>query len=138
MRRQFRTVVACLVAATVILPGCSKKVEAEGTGSTESAPEASEPAITEAPAAPAATPTAPTVEAEEIPGQNSVRSALNAKNYSGAVTQLLAMRQGLPAEMFETYANFYGEVRNTLIEKAQTDPNAAQALALLRASTAGR
>ena len=127
----------CLVALAGILAGCSKK-EAETTSAPESAPEASAPASTPAPAAAAPTPTAPTQEAEVIPGQNAVRNALKAKNYSGAVTQLLAMRQGLPAEMFETYAGFYGEVRNTLIEAAQTDPNAAQALALLRASTAGR
>jgi hypothetical protein len=137
MRSQNRTTVACLVAIAGLLVGCSKK-EAETTPRSESAPDASAAATAPAAAAPAPTAAAPTQEAEVIPGQNAVRSALKAKNYSGAVTQLLGMRQGLPAEMFETYAGFYGEVRNTLIEAAQTDPNAAQALALLRASTSGR
>jgi hypothetical protein len=136
MRGPFLKTATCLFAVAV-LAGCSKKEKG-----TEAAAPNEAPAEASAPAAPtaraAAQPASSTPEVEALPGQNAVRSALKAKNYSGAVTQLLAIKNGLPAEMWTTYTDFYSEVRNTLIEEGQKDPNAAQALMMLRAGTAGR
>jgi hypothetical protein len=137
MTRRFLKSATCVFTVAAVLSACSKKEKGtEPAAATEAPPETSAPA---APAASAvAQPASSTPEVEALPGQNAVRSALKAKNYSGAVTQLLAMKNGLPAEMWTTYTDFYSEVRNTLMEDAQKDPNAAQALMMLRAGTAGR
>lgn len=122
-----------VTAASFILLGCSKKDE-----EIVADPAAEVPAeATDAAAAPApADPSAPNMES--IPGENAVRSALANKQYEAAVAQLSAMKNGLPAEIWPAYSTFYGEVRDSLIEAAQTDPNAARALATLRAMTHGR
>jgi hypothetical protein len=136
MTREILKWATCVIAAASVLTGCSKKEEAAETAAPSETPaESTAPA---APTANAAAQAAATPEAEVLPGQAAVRSAMKAKNYNAAVTQLLAMKNGLPAEMWTTYTDFYGEVRNTLIEEAQKDPNAAQALMMLRAGTAGR
>ena len=122
-------VAVCLGLASLILGGCSKKEENAAGGA----------AVTEAPpAAPAAAPAADAPGVERIPGENAVNSALKAKDYNTAVSRVLAMKNGLPSEMWSVYAELYTEVRNTLAAEAPTNPQAAQALVVLRASTAGR
>lgn len=124
-----------LMAVALLFSACSKKEEV----STEAAEAAADAETSAQAAAPAEAPavTEP-VAAESLPGENAVRGSLAAKNYDAAVTQLLGMKKGLPAEMWETYTGFYVEVRNVLIEASQTDPKARQALTVLSAMTAGR
>jgi hypothetical protein len=136
MRSRFLRTGSCLLAGAALLSGCSKKAKVSETSPSEAPAEASAPAAPTASAP--VTPAAPAADVEALPGQNAVRSALKSKNYAGAVTQLLAMKTGLPAEMWSTYSEFYAEVRNTLAEQSQKDPGAAQALMMLRAGTAGR
>jgi PBP1b-binding outer membrane lipoprotein LpoB len=136
MTPAFLKVAGSLLVSALFLTACSKKEEAAEVADPNEAAAEATAAATAASSAP--TQTAATPEAETLPGQNAVRSALKSKNYTGAVAQLLAMKSGLPAEMWSAYTDFYGEVRNTLAEASQTDPNAAQALITLRAATAGR
>lgn len=125
-------IAACLALTSVILAGCSKKEETAAGGATVT------DASVDPKAAPAAAPASETPGVERIPGENAVQSALKAKDYNTAVSRVLAMKNGLPSEMWSVYAELYTEVRNTLAAEAPTNPQAAQALVVLRASTAGR
>jgi hypothetical protein len=120
----------CFTIAGLIFAGCSKQEDTEVSAPAEAA------------AAPQNAAPAPAAAAEpgieRIPGENAVKAALAAKEYNTAVSKLLAMKNGLPNEMWEIYAELYGEVRNTLAEDAQNNPQAAEALVMLRAATAGR
>src|SRR5688572_19485209 len=98
MTRRYFKVGFCLLAMATVLNACSKKEESAGAAAASAPADASAPA-TPAPSA-SAPPAASGTDAEVLPGQNAVRSALKAKNYSGAATQLLAMKNGLPAEMW--------------------------------------
>ena len=122
--------IACLVVAASLLSACSKNEEAPVAGDgSETSGEAAAPVAAAAPEAPGI---------ETMPGENAVRGALAAKNYESAVSQLVAMKRGLPNEMWPNYQAFYGEVRNALADAAETDPKAAQSLAIMRSMTAGR
>ena len=121
--------------ALAVLVSCGKK-------SAESEPAAS----TEAPTEPAAASAKPVVAQEapvaakgiELEGEREVRQALARKDYTTAVTRLVAMRPQIPAELTEKYIAFQYEVRNTLQDASATDPKAAEAVILLGALQRGR
>lgn len=121
------------ILAVSLLGACGKKDQEAPAAVAEAL--AAEAAAEAAPAEPAAP--AP-LGIETMPGENGVRSALASKNYEGAVAQLVAMKNGIPAEMWSTYVSFFGEVRNDLADAAEKDPKAAQALMVMRGMTAGR
>ena len=95
-----------------------------------------------APAAPAAvskqSAAAATVR-EKLPGASVVRDDLKNKNYSKAVEGLLVLR-GFAAneEQWVEYRELNAEVGQTLAADAQTDANAAKALASYRLAVYGR
>jgi len=76
---------------------------------------------------------------EVLPGASDVRAALAKKDYSGAVGGLVALKAfAATQEQIIEYNNVYGEVKSTLMEAAQTDAKANEALMTLRAATSGR
>lgn len=101
--------------------GCGKKTSA---GS---------PAV-DAVTKPAAVDTTP-----KLTGADEVRAALDKKDYNGAIAALLRVRQTIATREQEAqYMSLSQEVKNKLIEAYGSDPKAAEALAAMRAVTAGR
>lgn len=124
MKDCFRSL-ALSLAAAALFAGCGKKAEPEAPAAEAAAP---------APAA--ATPAAPGKEV--LPGSNTVRDALAKKEYERAVGSLLALKgAAVTSAQTEEYMRLYDEVKFGLMD-AETDPKAAQALAMLRAASSGR
>jgi hypothetical protein len=130
-------IIGCAAAGLIIGAGCGKKEEAPATATqaeVDAANTAAEtPAATPAPAA-----AAPASGPENIPGENRVRSALAAKDYQGAVSQLIALQGSVPREKWEHYVSLQYEVRNALGDASDSDPKAAEALMTLNAINRGR
>lgn len=126
-----------IVALALSFVGCGKK-EAEATAEaptpTAEEPAAAAPATTK-PAAAAATPAA----AENLPGENEIRAALDRKDYMGSLDRLIALRGVAQAggKWFE-YRQLAADIGERLVEAAQKDPNAVPALNGYRQYMAGQ
>ena len=109
--------------------GCGKKADtksSETTGASEQPPAAK--ASKSAPAA-----------AVKLSGSQEVLSAIDRKDYDGAIASLLRIRQSVTTpEQQVQFANIADEARIKLLEAAPTQPKAAEALAVLRKITGGR
>ena len=134
MKKTIARLAAGLLLVTMVT-SCGKKDE-EAAGEAAPVEDAAAPAATPAANAPAA-PAAPGNEV--LPGAASVRAALERKDYETAVGGLLALKgAATQGPMAEAYTALYDEVKFALLEASQTDQNAAKALAMFRAATAGR
>ena len=124
------------LALALLFIGCSKKEEAE-TPSTAPTQAAEQPAA--APAASTKPATAAQAAPENLPGENQIRAALDRKDYSAAVNQLVALREVAQAggKFFE-YRQFAAEVGERLVEAAPKEPAANNALNLYRAAMYGQ
>ncbi len=115
---------------------CKKQQQTKG-------PPASTAEDTVAPAAPAAAvnkPEEPAKVPDKLPGASVIREDLKNKNYAKAVERLLVLRGYAAAnsERWTDYRELSGEVGQALVAAAQTDGNAAQALASYRVAMYGR
>lgn len=127
MRKLIQASLALCVAG--LLSSCGKK--ADEAPAAEAAADPAAPAAAAAAGAPA--------EKEVLPGANSVREAFAKKQYETAVGGLLALRGAATVSpLTEEYMKLYDELKFGLMEAAETDPKAAQALAMMRAASAGR
>jgi len=126
-------ILAITVVSASLLAGCSKKSEAEAPAADASAP-AADSAEVAAPASAAST------GPESLPGSGAVQAAMEKKDYSSAVTMLLGMGGGFKRgeDKWVEYMNFFGEIKYTLTDLAESDPKAAEALMTLRAFQSGR
>ena len=126
----------CSLAAVILLvtSGCSKNAE-------EATPEVSTAEVpVEAPAQPPPTAAAAETPAPEVlPGAADVRAAMANNEFERAVSGFLALK-GLATgeDRWMEYRMLYGDVNAGLINAAQTNAQAAQALGTLRAFTSGR
>jgi hypothetical protein len=108
--------------------GCGKKAD---TKSSETTGASGQP--------PAATASKSTPAAVKLSGSQEVLSAIDRKDYDGAIAILLRIRQSVTtAEQQVQFANIADEARIKLLEAAPTQPKAAEALAVLRKITGGR
>jgi len=93
-----------------------------------------------APAPAVKKPEAQAKAADKLPGASVIREDLKNKNYAKAVERLLVLRgyAAVNSERWTDYRELCGEVGQDLAAAAQTDENAAQALASYRVAMYGR
>ena len=124
----WRTTVAGLALVAGLSAGCGKKT---GTTNSNTTGSSEQP--------PAATASKSTPAAVKLSGSQEVLSAIDRKDYDGAIAILLRIRQSVTtAEQQVQFANIADEARIKLLEAAPTQPKAAEALAVLRKITGGR
>jgi hypothetical protein len=78
------------------------------------------------------------VAASQLPGATNVFAALDRKDYEGAITALVKVKESLTAEQQVDFAVLSGQVKTRLMEAAPTDPKASEALNVLRTLSTGR
>jgi len=121
LRTSFALIAASLTIL-VLLPACKK----ETTG-------------TDAPAPAAAPGQQGSVSASGLPGANEALTALDKKDYAGAIAGLIAVRQSVSTPQQQVqFATLVDEMKIRLISEAPNDPKAATALSDLRRITGGR
>ncbi|MHC1769356.1 MAG: hypothetical protein AB9869_34585 [Verrucomicrobiia bacterium] len=80
-----------------------------------------------------------TVSFQHLPEATKVLALLETKDYNGAVTSWVNLRESVTTEEQQAdYTALSRVVREKLFEAANTDPNAGEALQVYRAITSGR
>src|SRR5262249_28062642 len=123
----FCSAAAGLMLAACLGAGCGKKADTKNTNAAGSSDPQS--AAAAAKAAPAA----------KLSGSQEVLSAIDKKDYDGAIAILLQIRQTVRTpEQQVQFANIADEARIKLLEAGPSDPKVAKALSVLRQITGGR
>ncbi len=80
-----------------------------------------------------------TVSYQNLPEATNVLALLEAKDYKGAVSSWVTLRDSVTTEEQQgDYTALSRVVREKLFEAANSDPNAGEALQVYRAITSGR
>jgi len=117
-------VVASIVFSFGLATGCGKK-QAPASAAQDGAPAAAAPVSTKS--------------AAQIAGADDVATALEKKDYDEAMAALLRVQSSVRTqEQKNQFMTLSWETKTKLIEAAETDPKAAQALMALRAMNSGR
>jgi hypothetical protein len=115
--------IAAIALLLTLTAGCSKQAAVQD--------EAAEPS--------AAVQETGSTSASTLPGANDVVTALDRKDYEGAIGGLMKLRQSVRTQQQEEqYAIVVDEAKMRLLEQAPYDPKAAEALRVLRRFTGGR
>ena len=76
--------------------------------------------------------------ASSLPGATNVIAALDRKDYEGAISALVTVKESVTQEQLVEYAILTSNVKVRLMEAAPSDPKAAEALNVLRSLSTGR
>jgi len=119
-----------------LVASCKKQQQTKGLPTST----AEDTVAAAAPAAAVKKPEAQANAADKLPGASVIREDLRNKSYAKAVERLLVLRGYAAAnsERWTDYRELCGEVGQALAAAAQTDENAAQALASYRVAMYGR